>query len=54
MGIVIIGAAKVLGLVELTGIEGTGGSDDAGSGLVPVGTVDARMWGSSTRAASGG
>ena len=54
MGIVSIGAAKVLGLDESTGIEGIGGSDDAGNGLVVVGTVDAGMWGSSIGAASGG
>ena len=40
MGIVSIGVVEVLGPTESTGTGGTGGSDDAGSGLVAMGTVD--------------
>ena len=54
MGIVSIGAAEILGPAESTKTGGTGGSDDASSGTVAVGTVDARMWASSAGAASGG
>ena len=44
MGIVSIGVAEALGPAKSTGTGGTRGSDDAGSGLVAVGTMDARMW----------
>ena len=54
MGIVFIGAEEVLCPTKLIGTRGTRGSDDAGSGLVAVGTVDAVMWGSSVGVASGG
>ena len=54
MGIVSIGAAEVPGLTETIGTRGTRGSDDVGSGLVAVGTVDVRMWGSLVGAAGGG
>ena len=54
MGIVSIGVAEVLGLAESTRTRGIGDSDDAGSGPVAVGTVDAGMWGSSAGAAGGG
>ena len=54
MRIVSIGVAEVLGLAEYTRIGGIGGSDDAGSGSVAVGTVDAGMWGSSVGASGGG
>ena len=54
MGIVSIGVVEVLGPAESTGIESTGGLNDAGSGLMAVGIVDAGMWGSSVEAACGG
>ena len=54
MGIVSIGAAEVLGQAESIRTEGTKGSNDVGSELVVVGTVDARMWGSSVGSAGGG
>ena len=50
MAIVSIGVAEVLGLAESTRIRGIGGSDDAGSGSMAVGTVDVGMWGSSVGA----
>ena len=40
MGIVSIGVAEVLSPAESTWTRGTGGSDDASSGPVVVGTVD--------------
>ena len=54
MGIVSIGVVEVQGPAESTGTEGTRGSNDAGSGSVPMGTMDVGMWGSSIGATSGG
>ena len=48
--IVSIGDAKVLGSA---GTGGTKGEDDAGSGLVVDGAVDAGMWGSLTGTTEG-
>ena len=54
MGMVSIGIAEVLGLAKSIGTGGIEGLDDAGSGSVDVGIVDAGMWGSSVGAAGGG
>ena len=54
MEIVSIDVVEVLGPTESIGTGGTGGSNDVGSGLVAVGTMDAGMWGSSIGAAGGG
>ena len=43
MGIVSIGVVEVIGAAKSMRIEGTGGSDDAGSGLVAVGIIDVGM-----------
>ena len=42
-----MGDAEALGLAESRGVRGTEGADDAGSGSVVDGAMDARMWGSS-------
>ena len=54
IGIVSIGDVAILGPTKSIGTGGTGGSDDAGSGSVIVGTVDAGMWGSLVGAVGGG
>ena len=52
--IVSIGVTEVLGQAESIGTEGIGGSNDACSGSMVMGTMDAGMWGSSGRDAGGG
>ena len=54
MGIVSIGVVEVLGPTESTRTGGIGGSNDAGSGSVAVGTMDAEMWGFLIGATGGG
>ena len=53
-GIVSIGTIEVLSSAKSKGTGGTGGLDDASSGLVVVGTVDAGIWGSTVGDAGGG
>ena len=54
MEILSTSVVGVLGPIESIGTGGTGGSNDVGSGLVVVGTMDAGMWGSSIGVAGGG
>ena len=54
IGIVSMGDAEVLGPVESAGTGDIEGADDAGSGSVADGAMDAGMWGSSTITAGGG
>ena len=54
IGIDFMGDAKVLGPAKSTESGGTGGVDDASSGSVAGGAVDAGMWGSSIGTAGGG
>ena len=49
-----MGDAEVLGPAKSARTEGTEGADDAGSGSVAEGAMDAGMWGSSTGIVGGG
>ena len=52
--IVSMGDVEVLSPAESVGTRGTGGADDADSGSMADGAMDAGMWGSSSGITGGG